>query len=340
MDPTDVHYAHLFVQVKIFGGGSSYIFPRQIDQFEISLLGKATDMHSYVERDTEHRWACWRAAYFSQCSPERPLEGGPRNAHILSAQMPRAEYIENFLSDDECDHMIRLTMSYTRAAMDKAAGGVPKDLLHSDQVLRSVEERIAALTRIPCHEAEDAVQLVYRPPLSTHAEDLVANVHLDARLGRPFTCATVLVYLNTVPEGCGGGTVFPSTGADNRLKTACTKIMQSGTDLVWADDKSLATGSLQDERKQLVDAANIVARGGGAHSAGVVSPARRGAALVFYTINDLGGDAPWTQWQREPMAWHGGVDLLPGGEGKWIMQKFKELPVQVRDQAHELLKLE
>ena len=28
---------------------------------------------------------------------------------------------------------------------------------------------------------------------------------------------------------------------------------------------------------------------------------------------------------REPLAWHGGVRVLPGGNGKWILQKFKEL---------------
>ena len=204
MDPQDIHYSHLFVKVKCFGGGSSYMFAQLLDQFESNLLGKKAELRAYIERDTVHRWACWRSDYFSQCSLPTPMSSGPQTARILSAQMPQAKYIEGFLSGEECDHLMRLTMSYTRACKDKAQGGLAMDVRRSDPLLRSIEERIAELTRIPCHDNEDPILLVYKPPLSAHAEDLVANVHLDARLGRPFTCATVLVYLNTVPEGCGG----------------------------------------------------------------------------------------------------------------------------------------
>ena len=38
----------------------------------------------------------------------------------------------------------------------------------------------------------------------------------------------------------------------------------------------------------------------------------------------------WETWEREPLAWHGGVRVLPGGNGKWILQKFKELEAGVR----------
>eukprot|EP00656_Telonema_subtile_P014539 TRINITY_DN17469_c0_g1_i3.p2 TRINITY_DN17469_c0_g1~~TRINITY_DN17469_c0_g1_i3.p2 ORF type:complete len:108 (+),score=32.95 TRINITY_DN17469_c0_g1_i3:302-625(+) len=98
------------------------------------------------------------------------------------------------------------------------------------------------------------------------------------------------------------------------------------------DDPEQASqrSSLLAQAKQVAAAA---LRGGTDESAhrGVVSPARRGAALVFFTINDLGPpEAPWSKWQREALAWHGHVGLVPGGEGKWIMQKFKELPMQLR----------
>ena len=134
---------------------------------------------------------------------------------------------------------------------------------------------------------------------------------------------------------CAGGTVFPAIGSESQLRPACRKIMQSGTGMIT--NAGLDVGVLRDERKQLIHAANLVARDEKApHSTGVVSPARRGAVLLFYTINDLGGNAPWTRWQREAMAWHGGVDVLPGGQGKWIMQKFKELPIPVRGNANEV----
>ena len=111
--------------------------------------------------------------------------------------------------------------------------------------------------------------------------------------------------------------------------------MQSGTGMIT--NAGLDTGFLHDERKQPINAANFVARDEKAlHSTGGVSFARRGPALLFYTINVLGGNAPWTSWQREAMAWHGGVDVLPGGQSKWIMQKSKELPMAIRGNANEV----
>ena len=65
---------------------------------------------------------------------------------------------------------------------------------------------------------------------------------------------------------------------------------------------------------------------------GVVTKPMRGSAVVFWTILPRGSDPnnPWAVWQRDPLAWHGGVRPLPGGRGKWILQKFKELTVDAR----------
>eukprot|EP00966_Prymnesium_polylepis_P041544 964334-Prymnesium_polylepis.1 len=50
---------------------------------------------------------------------------------------------------------------------------------------------------------------------------------------------------------------------------------------------------------------------------------RRGAAVVFWTIGREGLDAA---------SWHNGARVGRGGGGKWIVQKFKELPPPYRTQ--------
>ena len=67
-----------------------------------------------------------------------------------------------------------------------------------------------------------------------------------------------------------------------------------------------------------------------------MTTATRGSAVVFYTLNPLGpAEAPWSSWEREPLAWHGGVRVAHGGVGKWILQKFVELPSQWRGRGRE-----
>ena len=64
----------------------------------------------------------------------------------------------------------------------------------------------------------------------------------------------------------------------------------------------------------LLDAAEGV--GAGVH----VRP-QRGAACVFWTMDERGVD---------PSTWHNGAKVLYGGGGKWIAQKFKEVPAAQR----------
>ena len=66
---------------------------------------------------------------------------------------------------------------------------------------------------------------------------------------------------------------------------------------------------------------------------GLMTQASRGTAVVFWTLNPRGPvDQPWQAWEREPLSWHGGVGVTSGGVGKWILQKFVELPPKWRAQ--------
>ena len=50
---------------------------------------------------------------------------------------------------------------------------------------------------------------------------------------------------------------------------------------------------------------------------------RRGSACIFWTMNEAGVD---------PASWHNGARVCNGGNGKWIAQKFKEIPIAYRKQ--------
>merc|ERR1712176_1496359 len=94
----------------------------------------------------------------------------------------------------------------------------------ADPIVKAIEERMAALVGIPVHCDEDDINIVFRPEtadaeLHTNSPAVV-NVHLDARLGRPYSAATVLVYLNSIEPDLGGGTVFPCVGQNAEVKDA------------------------------------------------------------------------------------------------------------------------
>eukprot|EP00929_Paragymnodinium_shiwhaense_P064857 TRINITY_DN32563_c0_g1_i1.p1 TRINITY_DN32563_c0_g1~~TRINITY_DN32563_c0_g1_i1.p1 ORF type:complete len:165 (-),score=38.74 TRINITY_DN32563_c0_g1_i1:76-570(-) len=162
---------------------------------------------------------------------------------------------------------------------------------------------------------------MFRPETCSHdmheSAPAVVNLHLDARLGRPYSAATVLVYLNDIEFG--GGTVFPCIGADADCKAAFEKTFEQGLDFI--DSAPKAERGLREQG--LLAAADTLARCGDVP--GFVTKPRRGSAIAFWTINPHGPlSEPWSAWTREPLAWHGGVRVFPGGAGKWVLQKFKD----------------
>ena len=349
----------VFVRVARYGGGLDHLFPSlngllpaaggeeasgEQASSATSQSELLTALFTCPPRDNKARWSKWMRDFFAASSAiDRPMSmKKPSEPIVLSERGPKVLLVRNFLSGDECDHMIRLGMQMLSPSgevgspLQSASGMLPASARATDGIVASIEERIAKLSGIPTHADEDELNLVYRPESGKVGEGggpALVNLHIDARLGRPYSACTVLVYLNDV--SAGGGTAFPCVDQDEGLNEKYASHHRSGHDYL-----SVASCSSEEEHELLLVGEHVARRTPGA--GGLVTKPERGSAVAFWSLNPTGGEdlaalddkaaasPTWETWEREPLAWHGGVRVLPGGNGKWILQKFKELEAGVR----------
>ncbi|XP_074349129.1 putative prolyl 4-hydroxylase 6 isoform X2 [Apium graveolens] len=140
---------------------------------------------------------------------------------------PRAFLYKNFLTDEECDHLILLAKDKLEKSMvaDNDSGeSIASDVRTSsgmflmkaqDEVVSGIESRIAAWTFLPVENGE-AMQVLhyehgekYEPHYDFFRDK--ANQELGGH-----RVATVLMYLSNVERG--GETVFPRSEEDTKTK--------------------------------------------------------------------------------------------------------------------------
>ena len=133
---------------------------------------------------------------------------------------PRAYLLHNFLSEEECDHLIQLgTPSLRKSSVvdSKTGGSFDSDVRtssgtflsrHQDDVVSAIEKRIAHVTLIPEENGESLQILKYvdGQKYEPHTDYFHDKVNADPAHGGQ-RLATVLMYLTTPEEG--GETVFP-----------------------------------------------------------------------------------------------------------------------------------
>ncbi|CAI5499188.1 unnamed protein product, partial [Closterium sp. Naga37s-1] len=152
-----------------------------------------------------------------QAGPGIPID--PSRITRLSWQ-PRAFLYSGFLSHDECDHLITLARDkVTRSSVADNESG--KSVLsairtssgtflnkYQDDVVKRIEERIAAWTFLPKEHGEAIQILKYEIGQKYDAHFDYFFDAVNTQMGG-HRVATVLMYLTTVEEG--GETVFPSS---------------------------------------------------------------------------------------------------------------------------------
>lgn len=128
--------------------------------------------------------------------------------------------LHNFLSDEECDHLISLgkgSLHKSSVVNSKTGGSMDSNVRtsfgtflrqHEDDVVTAIEKRIATVTMLPEENGESLQLLRYvdGQKYEPHTDYFHDKVNTDASHGGQ-RIATVLMYLSTPEEG--GETVFP-----------------------------------------------------------------------------------------------------------------------------------
>jgi hypothetical protein len=164
-----------------------------------------------------------------------PLEVGPNQNTPPGELVPiswdsRIFKMDGFLSEEECDMIVAGALhtvpsdhlsTQDRISLDILGAGPDSDRFvrmspKQQQLVKSIERRVATMTMIAPHQAE-AWLFVRRGPCiaannCTEDEDhKIRNVHHDQN-GAENRVATVIVFLSNVDEG--GHTIFPSARVD------------------------------------------------------------------------------------------------------------------------------
>ena len=233
----------------------------------------------------------WRQAGSAQRSPtESWIE--------TVSWAPRALVYHNFLTPEECDHLIGLaTPSLERSTVIDASTGqaIADDVRTSfgtfiqrgeDEIVRSIETRIAAFTHLPVENGENIQVLRYDKGqvYGKHYDyfEYIESGKLGNNANGGQRKATVLMYLETVEDG--GETVFP--------------------DSTWASDAL--------KSQQAAEAAEGLWSKCGAR--GVAAKPKKGDALLFFSLDS--DNVPDSQ------SLHEGCPPLSDGQVKWTATKW------------------
>lgn len=134
---------------------------------------------------------------------------------------PRAFLLHNFLSEEECDHLIELgkpSLVKSTVVDSDTGGSVDSEVRTSsgtflrhgqDDIVKNIEERIATVTMLPDENGESLQILRYvdGQKYEPHTDYFHDKVNANPSHGGQ-RIATVLMYLSTPEEG--GETVFPN----------------------------------------------------------------------------------------------------------------------------------
>lgn len=198
-------------------------------------------------------WACLALAVVATALEEA---GASPSANATAAKRPtpwietlswspRAFLYHNFLTPEECDHIIAVaTPGMARSSVINADGSVGDDPIRTsygtfiarnhDEVITAIEERVATWAHLPAGYAEDMQVLRYQnmQKYGAHWDELDPSTDTRNVGGMPkgtHRVATVLIYLSDVEEG--GETAFPhsrwlegrDTAADEGKFSDCAK---------------------------------------------------------------------------------------------------------------------
>ncbi|XP_050223748.1 probable prolyl 4-hydroxylase 12 [Mercurialis annua] len=143
---------------------------------------------------------------------------------------PRVFLYKDFLTDEECDHLISLRQGLKETSAVKGDGSsntvenniqLPssKSVLNiNDNLLARIDEKISAWTFIPKGYGMPLEVMHYGLEEANHHSDYFSNRTLISKVP---LMATLVLYLSNVTQG--GEILFPETEPKNKVWSDCTK---------------------------------------------------------------------------------------------------------------------
>lgn len=232
--------------------------------------------HSKPEKDADENDAMPQTDVRNHPSSTLDLYKNPNAVTVYSVSSdPRISFVESFLNDDEIKHLLLLARDRFNRSQGVSAGAKssvrPERTSYSaylnrgeTDIVSTIEKRAADLAGVPVENVENLQIVRYTKGqfFKPHYDyfDKKAGVSFDENLARGGQRThTVLVYLNTLPQGCGGATIFPKL----KLKFLPLK---AGDALFWdnvnpktnqEDDMTFHGGQILKEKNVVKYAVNI-----------------------------------------------------------------------------------
>lgn len=129
------------------------------------------------------------------------------------SKLPPVDFYPHFLSEKEVEQFLYLGLLHSipsHGAMGEGKGALVQFSKHYSDLIglsRLVETRCAEATGVPVHEHEAPVMMQHT--LESASGPFVSSLESGITHEKRFRCATVVLFLNDVPEGKGGETRFP-----------------------------------------------------------------------------------------------------------------------------------
>lgn len=317
------------------------------EQVQLRVVAPPEGTHAEREGQWGECWGEWMSRIDSDHCPPKAQEEELRIGPTTLATDPGVYHLSGLMTPDECiavtqwgsvegathappDHWSPTleAADVSRRVVVKLDSGDPRTPLSpaAAAALDAVVVRTLHLLRLPEHFAStsEVVQVTFSAPESVVPNSPTIGLHVDQNNGNPTRWATVLVYLNDVDPGAGGGTIFPLAQPDGGDSTIGQALLDNG--ITSTSEACVLTidspGEVSIAPVDGTDAAAALTALARDEAAGVRTEPRRGDGVLFFSAT------PAAPLQSSPRSWHCGGSVA-GSTGKWTLQIFLTLPVDV-----------
>ena len=269
----------------------------------------------------------------SNSPPSTSIPTPPLNLNAAGSSTP-LWVRDNVLSPQECEMLIEFASKSGCEKMPNLFGDTHfrcGTKIHLDEStlpeLTRLRQRIQQCFKLDDHAAQTQCQISFTPPEHAVSNTPSIGLHVDQNNGNTERYQTILIYLNTVPSSCGGGTAWPCLG------TARKEVVEAGERLLncgFTCTSDACRIDLIDHEQvdvQMVDGTVEACLLTAAATQGIYCAPVQGRAVLFYSVTGNG--------EPDASSFHAGLSVS-GSSAKWTLQMFTSFPPDVVDRKEFL----